>query len=423
MKGRIDLLPQYITHKYRDFVGAKHSGDQFDAKSRIFVPECFALLRAQFQAKIRATVARRITVFAISFFLVIINSNSLLAFSGIKGENIPQTISNGQIIQTTGDVQIQRDGRILHPKTGTTIYPGDKLLTDNGAQVIIQCANLSTQSISADKNQANTCPSETEQTCTPGTYKCPHRGEITWKNDIPYIISPRRTAILNDKPILRWNPVPGAKVYTVNVEGKDVKWTTQVSDTQVIYPGELLLKPGTPYLLTVEADTGVSSLDEPVSVGGINFTLLEAQKAQEIRTQAAQIAQESWSEAAKAIAVANLYSKNSLNGDAIATLESSGIQTAPIYRQIGDRYFHYIALIPQAKEYYTKAIEIADSDDIEEQTQIQYSLGKVEVALGNKDEAVRWLTLALNGYQTLGFPEQIDDVERQLRGLNSDGNI
>ena len=200
-----------------------------------------------------------------------------------------------------------------------------------------------------------------------------------------------------------------------------MKWTTQVSDTQVIYPGEPPLKSGDSYLLTVEADTGVSSLDEPVRVGGINFTILEAQKAQEIRTQAAQIAQQPWSEEAKAIAVANLYSENGLNGDAIAILEVSGIHTAPIYRQIGDLYFNYMALIPQAKEYYAKAIEVADSNDIEEQTQIQYGLGKVETALGNKAEAIHWFTLALKGYQILGFSERIDEVERHLRELNDDG--
>ncbi|MCP2730033.1 hypothetical protein [Limnofasciculus baicalensis] len=429
MKGRIGLIIKYINRQ-----GINSLSNSISPLKRTKMPDVVTkssskmLVKSRFQPTLAIrqriyslAVVRRITAFAITIFLVIINSNSPVSGIGIKGENLPQPIANGQIIQTTGDVGIQRNGHTIHPKIGTIIYPGDKLLTANESQIIVQCANLSTQSISAGKNQANTCPSETEETCTPGTYKCPHRGEITWKSNIPYIISPRRTAILNDKPILRWNPVPGAKVYTVNVEGKGVKWTTKVGDTQIIYPGEPPLKPDTPYLLTVEADTGVSSLDEPVSVGGINFTLLEAQKAQEIRTQSAQIAQQSWNEEAKAIAVANLYSKNSLNGEAIATLESSGIHTAPIYRQIGHRYFYYLALIPQAKEYYTKAITIADSEDIEEQTQIQYSLGKVEVALGNKDEAVRWFTLALKGYQMLGYSEQIDEVERQLRGVNSDG--
>ncbi len=120
--------------------------------------------------------------------------------------------------------------------------------------------------------------------------------------------------------------------------------------------------------------------------------------------------------------MANLYSENGLNGDAIAILAASGIQTAPIYRQIGDRYFHYMALIPQAKEYYAKAIAVAEPDDIEEQTQIQYSLGKVEAALGNKAEAMRWFSLALKGYQRLNYPELIDEVERHLRELNSNGN-
>ncbi|HBB32719.1 MAG TPA: hypothetical protein DDZ80_22065 [Cyanobacteria bacterium UBA8803] len=330
-----------------------------------------------------------------------------------------QKLANGQILQINGNVQIQRSERIIHPQTGTLIYPEDKLLTANGAQVLVQCADLSTHSISPGKNQTNSCPSATEQTeCSPGTYKCPHRGnDIAWREGIPYIISPRRTAILTDKPILHWQPVPGAKLYTVSLKGEGVNWTTQVSDTRIVYPGEPPLQGGVHYTLIVEADTGVSSLDEPVRPGGLNFSVLDQPQAQRLCDQAAQIAQQPWNELAKTLALINLYGANDLHAEAIATLETlvaTGTNLAPIYHQLGDRYFYYLGLIPPAKDYYLKAIALADPDDLEDQTQLQDSLGQVQVALGNKDEAVRWLTLALKGYQTLGDAQRARELENQL---------
>ncbi|HBB33229.1 MAG TPA: hypothetical protein DC064_15880, partial [Cyanobacteria bacterium UBA9273] len=236
-------------------------------------------------------------------------------------------VANGQIIQINGEVKLDRAGRVIHPKTGTLVYPGDKLLTANGAKVLLQCADLTIQSVQAGQNEVNGCASETEQAeCTPGTYKCPHRSDrIAWSDRldrIPYIISPRRTALLNPKPILRWHPVAGAKSYTVTLEGDGVQWQTQLSDTQVIYPGDPPLKPGGHYTLTVETDTGVSSLDEPVKPGGLGFSMLDANQTERVELAVVEITQQSWTEQAKAIALANLYTDNGLNAEAIATLET-----------------------------------------------------------------------------------------------------
>ena len=334
-------------------------------------------------------------------------------------------VSNGQIIQINGDVQLKRSlGRIIRPTIGTQVYPGDELLTARGAQVLVQCADLKMWSVEAGENRLNSCLEATEEAeCTPGTYKCPHRGDdIAWNNaSIPYVISPRRTALLNDKPTLRWNPVAGETNYTVSIEGEGVNWTTQVSSPQVIYSGESPLKPGSSYLLMVKANsTGVSSLDEPVRPGGLNFSLLGENQAQLVRAAKEQIEQQKWTDQAKALALAHLYTKNDLISEAITTLEElvqSGVQTAPIYRTLGDLYLNYLALVPQARDYYSKAVELASSNNLEERTAAQDGLGQVQKALGNKDEAVRWLTQARDGYKSLGDSERASALEKQLKEL------
>jgi hypothetical protein len=334
-------------------------------------------------------------------------------------------VSNGQIIQINGDVQLKRSlGRIIRPTIGTQVYPGDELLTARGAQVLVQCADLKMWSVEAGENRLNSCLEATEEAeCTPGTYKCPHRGDdIAWNNaSIPYVISPRRTALLSDKPTLRWNPVAGETNYTVSIEGEGVNWTTQVSSPQVIYSGESPLKSGSSYLLMVKANsTGVSSLDEPVRPGGLNFSLLGENQAQLVRAAKEQIEQQKWTDQAKSLVLAHLYTKNDLISEAITTLEElvqSGVQTAPIYRTLGDLYLNYLALVPQARDYYSKAVELASSNNLEERTAAQDGLGQVQKALGNKDEAVRWLTQARDGYKSLGDSERASALEKQLKEL------
>lgn len=302
-------------------------------------------------------------------------------------------VFNGQIIQIQGNVQLKRSpNRVIRPKTGTRVYPGDELLAANGAQALVQCADLTTWLVRAGESQLNSCPNATEQAqCSPGLYKCPHRGDdLAWTDGIPYIISPRRTALLNNKPTLRWHPVPGAKSYTVSVEGENVNWKTQVTNSQVVYSGEQPLKPGGRYMLTVVADTGASSVDEPVQPGGINFGLLDEAQAQQVQAQAKQITQQTWTDQAKALALANLYTENGLIADAIATLEklvNNGVQTAPIYRTLGDLYLKYLVLVPQANVYYSKAIELVDAEDVEERTAAQDGLEQVQQALANQDRS------------------------------------
>ena len=62
------------------------------------------------------------------------------------------SIPNGQILNISGEVQLQRqDGRNIRPTSGTPIYPGDKLQTSQNGQITIQCADLGIKSIKRAK--------------------------------------------------------------------------------------------------------------------------------------------------------------------------------------------------------------------------------------------------------------------------------
>lgn len=337
-------------------------------------------------------------------------------------------ISNGQIIHTSGEVQLERqDGRIIRPTVGTLMYPGDKLRTAQNGQLTIQCADLGIKSIAPSENQLNSCllaSKKSKSGCSADLIKCPDRGDdkITWNSaPIPYIISPRNTKLLNNKPILRWNPVAGATSYKLSLRenGAKLNWEMTVSGTEALYPGEPALKPSVSYKLIVEANTGASS-ENAVGEGDIEFSLLDESEVQRVKGEVGAIDKQVPNESAKTLAISSIYLNTDLIAEAIDDLENllkTGVETPPIYRSLGDLYLEKLQLVPQAAFYYSKAINAAKPDDIEELTAARYGLGQVHSAMRNNLEAMGYLRLAKDGFQSLGDLGMVEKVEKQLRDL------
>lgn len=210
------------------------------------------------------------------------------------------------------------------------------------------------------------CPSQ----CDPNLYQCPTRSEIEEIPDIPYIITPRRTYLLNDRPSFRWNRVEGATSYTVSLMEIDEAagtfqklWSQSSTETAIDYPADApSLKPEVEYLLMVETDTGASSQTERIP-GGVGFRLLEADRIQEILADLVQIEEENLDPTAKALAIASLYVENGAIAAAVRHLEEtaeSRMTTAPIYAGLGKLYGEYLALPRQGSEFDCQAIDLAD---------------------------------------------------------------
>jgi len=335
-------------------------------------------------------------------------------------------ISNGLIIHSSGEVAIERqNGRIVRPTSGTPIYPGDTLRTAQNAQLTIQCADLGIKSIAPGENQLNSCLlAKEESNCSADLVKCPPRGDdkISWNSaPIPYIISPRRTKLLDSKPILRWNPVAGATSYKLSLRenGAKLNWEMTVSGTEAVYPGEPPLKPGVRYRLIVEANTGTSS-ETPVVEGDTAFRLLDEGEVERVKSEVGAIDKQVPNENAKKLAIANLYFNTNLIAEAIEILENiekTGGETTPINRALGDMYLEKLQLVPQAEVYYSKAINAAKPYDIEELTAARYGLGQVHSAMRNNLEAMKYLRMAKDGYTTLGDLPMVEKIEKQLRDL------
>ncbi|MGB8687031.1 MAG: hypothetical protein WCD53_06795, partial [Microcoleus sp.] len=353
-----------------------------------------------------------------------------IALSSIATTALAATnrIPNGQIIHTSGEVAIERqNGRIVRPISGTPIYPGDKLRTAQNGQIMLQCADLGIKAIASGENQLNSCLLAEEKSkaeCSRDLIKCPDRGDdkITWNSaPIPYIISPRRTRLLDSKPILRWNPVVGATSYKLNLRenGAKLNWEMTVSGTEAVYPGEPALKPGVSYKLIVVANTGAAS-EDAVGEGNTEFSVLDEGEVERVKSEVGAIDKQVPNESAQKLAISNVYLNTNLIAEAIEvleTLQKAGLETPPIYRSLGDLYLEKLQLVPQAESYYLKVINAAKPDEIEELTAARYGLGQVNSAMRNNREAMRYLRMAKDGYATLGDLPMVEKIEKQLRDL------
>ncbi len=308
----------------------------------------------------------------------------------------------GRIASIQGEVQLKRQGWSDYHSTavGAVLCLGDLLRPAKGARVIVQCTDPNQNSWTVPDGMpsgvANGCPEPNEPLLRITGPLTPTRDPLA--RSIPYIISPNSTLLLDDKPKLRWQAVPGATSYIVRVSGPGVNWETEVSTTEVVYPGEPPLQPVEQgYLLTVEADNGESP-------ARATFGLLDEQQAQRVRTAADRIASQNLPDDAKTLALADLYIGQELIAEAVEVLEASvakGSQTAAVYHTLGDLYGQ-LELLSQAEKHYLKAFELATTaDDLDGQAAAATRLGEVYAALGNSDEASRWQKEAQERYQAM----------------------
>jgi hypothetical protein len=324
------------------------------------------------------------------------------------------------LIVAEGEVLLKRDGwNDFHPTSfGVILNRGDQLQPASDAQAVVLCDNLSAWTVPAGVRSGlnNGCPQSSEPQLVRGESAI---GNTRGSADplIPYIISPRATKLLDSTPTLRWNPVPGAKNYNLRVSGTD--WQTESSTDEYVYDGKPPLQPGVDYLWIVEADTGKSSQDE--GLPGLGFSVLFDEEAERVRADSASIDELALSDEAKIFALAQLYSGHGLYAEAIQMLEElaeAGNQETNVYRALGELY-QQVGLLAQAESSYSTALEFAESvGDVEGTVAAQSGLGEVYVALGNENEAVRWLTLAQAGYEILGDSQRASQIAEELAELD-----
>ena len=357
----------------------------------------------------------------ISVCVLLVLMCSVLACGGSAPTAIPSSSDAGVhlLLVVEGEVLLKRDGwSDFHPTSfGVILYRGDQLQPASDAQAVVLCDNLSAWTVPPGVRSGlnNGCPQSSEPQLVRGESAI---GNTRGSSDplIPYIISPRATSLLDLTPTLRWNSVPGAKKYSLRISGTD--WQAESNNTEYVYDGQAPLQSGVDYLLIVEADNGKSSQDE--GAPGLGFSLLSDEEAGHVHAAAAMIEELTLSDKAKGFALAQLYSGQGLHAEAAELLEGLADAESPaanVCRALGDLY-QQVGLPILAESNYTNALDLAEAiGDIEGTAAAQAGLGEVYAALGNKNEAVRWLTQAQTGYENLGDSQRASQIATQIAEL------
>ena len=287
--------------------------------------------------------------------------------------------SEPRIINAEGQVWLKR-GTSNYRLTGVDeeLMYGDRLKTEQGTKVLVLCDDLTLWRVPDGGiwSLYNGCPIIVARKKRGETRSRPGGSDP----QIPYPLGPRMTYLLNDKPTFRWNGVKGASRYTVQLKGPGgAEWSApaEVSATELVYPeDEPPLKWGVKYLLIVEADNNTSSRYD--CGANLGFELLPEYKVQKVQEEAAKIDDlPDLTEEEKSLALAELYSNESLIADAIKTLEmlaERGSQTTSVYLRLGDLYGEAgLNLLAEAR--YSKAIDLFTA------TQDRYGLTKAQAGL------------------------------------------
>jgi hypothetical protein len=232
---------------------------------------------------------------------------------------------------------------------------------------------------------------------------------------LPYLITPRNSFILTNKPLLRWNAVQWARNYTVKIDS--VNWETQTDKTEIIYSGTTPLQRERRYRVIIEADNGVSSKSDDT----VGFTILDEANQKTVLEAKKSIEEQSLSPDEKGLVLAHLYRGYELYGDAIEVLEElikQGSQSFGIYQLLGDIYLE-TGLPPLAKKSYYKALGLTTrTENLSALADIQTGLGKVYYGLGKDDEAVQWLEKAKASYGELGDSVQVQELGKFINSIS-----
>jgi hypothetical protein len=237
---------------------------------------------------------------------------------------------------------------------------------------------------------------------------------------IPYVISPRNTAVLSDRPDLSWNPIAGVSQYTVSLMNGDTTiWTKEVNTNRITYPTDAnTLQPGIDYTLVITAGNGRASTEEDTQPA---FHLLSPTKAATVRQAETLLAAQSATEET-ALLKADFYTGAELYSEAINTLEAlvnQGTSSATVYRQLGDLYARSDLNI-RAEPYYLDAIPLA-AENLEEQARTQAALGELYVAIEQNQEAAKYFTQAKENYEKLNNQLKVKEMQEQLANLTAQG--
>lgn len=321
------------------------------------------------------------------------------------------------LVSSNASVRLKRDGWKSSQPTGfgTLVNSLDLLESDSPAQVL--CADLHTvkELTGLQRNPCTNLPGRSLLRVGGLEFGTGTRS-LSISKEIPYVIHPRNTFILNGHPILRWNNT-GATAYTVEIkQGAISIWKqTGTRGNFVAYPVSAPpLLPATDYLLVITDETSGRKSDSDPNKS-LGFQVLRKEHRDFLEAQRTMISElPGLDEAARQLAMGVLYDQfvadgRGLWGEAQELLEqvAQAQPNAPAVQLRLGQIFEKIKLGDMAQKAYEDAQTAAvTSADLESQAYAAVGFWHVT---GKQEHFDRALSL----YEQLGSTEQADRLRKE----------
>ncbi len=300
---------------------------------------------------------------------------------------------------------------------GTLLAAGDTLTLTSGEATIL-CTDLSSVVLPAGAElvlELDLCvPGGVPRIGVPDGLVKALRGR---NPELPFVISPRATALRDPLPLIRWNDT-GSPPYDVLVTAEGHEWRVEdVPSTSVRYDGRRPLAQGGVYLVVVTDSAGQTSLTEQLP--GLGFWLLAEGPAAEVAAELAQLEAAALPPPGAAYGRFWLLAGRDLRAEAAAELEAliaagQGGAAAPL--ALGDLYRRQ-GLTLLAERVYRQAVALAEAaDDQPMLAAAEAGLGEVLYQLGDAS-AVTSLTAARDRFERLGDAARIAELDDLLADI------
>ena len=339
-----------------------------------------------------------------------------LILTGAMAPAQAQSTPLNLISEIKGNVLLKRSQwqNFKKANVGDLLNVSDQLQLEGGASATVLCNNLKIWQVPKGRAVliSDGCGTGGVVAMQPNSSVIRSRGSAGL-----YVISPRNTHVLSDRPLFRWNAVPGADKYTVQLiaEGSEPIWQMETDKTEIEYPGEPVLQPGVDYWLTIKTDNGTFGAT-PIP----KFQRLDREKSLLIQQQIQQIKAQKLSPEAETLAISHFYQVYNLNAEAIALLEgliNQGSSQVSIYKLLGQSY-RRVGLEKESQTAYLQALTLAQqTQDISAQAEIQYQLGDIQLELNNLPEAKKLMLQSQKSYKDLGDSTKTQEIDQLLQEM------
>ncbi|MBI1297404.1 hypothetical protein GC175_20885 [bacterium] len=329
------------------------------------------------------------------------------------------------LIDVQGKVTRTRPGwtQELPLSLATMLSRADLLRADTDATGVVVCADLKTVApIPGGYLGAAPCPQTAPLVTLRGDAVVvrPLRQTPEVLAVIPYVLAPRRSFIVDDRPLLRWHDSTPGAIYSVRVWGDTLNWETTTTATELRFPDDApSLQPGTPYYVAVTDGNGRTSEEEKdASALDLSFVLMGDAEIADVNSLLSQVSGLAINDLAKALLISEIYHARSLRTDAIAQLQgiTPAIMSPAVQQRLADLYLA-VGLYLEAEQAFNDAVDAyRNLGDIAGEAYSLAGRGMAQRGLIQDGAAIQDLEAAAALYQRLN---DLDAYEQTQERLNS----